>query len=187
MAFIKSASTFCDLIIDNIPEVCLIGRSNVGKSSIVNAICKQAIAKVSSKPGYTQLINYYDCEKFRLVDLPGYGYANVSKSKQNFLVNLVEMYLQKAKNLKAIFQVCDINVITDLDRQMAAFFQKQQINHYIVLNKVDKQSGNYKNQIHKILNFFSVEESKIIIISAIKKTNIDFLVNKMIEASRLKG
>lgn len=184
MAFIKSASSTQDLIIDNIPEICLIGRSNVGKSSIVNAICKQNIAKVSSKPGYTQLINYYDCKRFRLVDLPGYGYANVSKSKQDYLVNLVEMYLQKSKNLKAVFQICDINVITNLDQQMATFFQKQRATHYIVLNKVDKQSGNYKNQIQKILNFFSIEASKIIIVSATKRTNITFLVNKMIEASK---
>ena len=177
MNFIKSAFSEKDFINDNINEICFIGRSNVGKSSLINALANSKIAKVSSTPGRTQLVNYFDCGVFRLVDLPGYGFAKVSKQKHDELVYIVESYIHKSKNLKAIFQVCDAGVIMPIDVEMSKYFNTLKLDHFIVLNKIDKQSGNYKNIIPKILKMLEVDEEKIILTSAQKNINIKKLNN----------
>ena len=79
-SFIKSCFSTKDWMNDDKREICFIGRSNVGKSSLINALANAKIAKTSNTPGRTQLANFYDFEKFRLIDLPGYGFAKVSKS-----------------------------------------------------------------------------------------------------------
>ena len=184
MKFIKSAYYASDFINDDTNEVCFIGRSNVGKSSLINSLANKKIAKVSSTPGRTQLINFYDFGKFRLVDLPGYGYASVNKQKKNELVYLVETYLKESKNLKAIFQVCDASVIMEIDSEMSKYFNSLNLKHYVVLNKIDKQSNNYVNHLSKISKTLEVDIQNIITTSTKKNINIKLLNNLLYEATR---
>ncbi|MDE7434159.1 MAG: ribosome biogenesis GTP-binding protein YihA/YsxC, partial [Mycoplasmoidaceae bacterium] len=94
---------------DDKTEFCFIGRSNSGKSTIINAIANKKIAKSSSMPGRTQLVNFFDCGKYRIVDLPGYGFAKVSKESKKYLSLIIEEYLLHRKNLFGVFQICDAN------------------------------------------------------------------------------
>lgn len=182
MSFIKSAKSETDLINDNTPEVCFIGRSNVGKSSVINAIFNQNIAKTSNTPGRTRLINYFKYKNFRIVDLPGYGYAKVSKDQLVDLQKTIENYMLNAPNLKCVFQVCDANVITRLDAEMADFFSEHFLKHIVVLNKIDKKSwGHYKNNITNIANYLNVDQTDLIFVSVRKKINIDKIKNKIFD------
>jgi len=173
MKFIKSAEFANQFIIDGKPEVCFIGRSNVGKSSVINAIANNKISRTSNTPGRTQLINFFDNDKYRLVDLPGYGYAKVSKVKRAQLSAIIDEYLVKSKNLKAVFQICDANVITELDQKMSIFFENNYPNHFIILNKIDKQKMfHYKNALTEVASFLNISQDRLILVSATKRINI---------------
>ncbi|MGL4948013.1 MAG: ribosome biogenesis GTP-binding protein YihA/YsxC [Mycoplasma sp.] len=174
MKFIKSATKPSEYIIDGMPEVCFIGRSNVGKSSLINALANSKVAKTSNTPGRTQLINFFQCDKYRIVDLPGYGFAKLSKGQQLDISRMIETYLLDSKNLVAVFQLCDINVVTDLDQEMSEYFQSfEDIKHFIVLNKIDKQKMyRYKSQLDKISQFLKVDKENMILVSARDRTNI---------------
>ena len=93
-----------------LPEVALAGRSNVGKSSLINALMnRKALARTSAQPGKTQTINFYNInEAMYLVDLPGYGYAKVAESEKEKWGKMIENYLQSSKQLKAVFLLIDI-------------------------------------------------------------------------------
>jgi GTP-binding protein len=171
--FIKSASSFDSWIKDQTTEICFAGRSNVGKSSIINALANQQIAKSSKTPGRTQLVNFYDFGSYRLVDLPGYGYMLGGNKLRNDITKIIDEYLTQRVNLYAIFQVCDANVVTELDSEMSKYFQKRFKNHYILLNKIDKANiSKYHNQLPSIAKFLRVQPDKIILISAKNKLNI---------------
>lgn len=177
-SFIKSCFSTKDWITDDKKEICFIGRSNVGKSSIINALANAKIAKTSNTPGRTQLANFYDFDKFRLIDLPGYGFAKVSKSKHYELSKIISEYIYLRSNLYAVFQIIDITVITDLDIQMSELLSKRFNNHFIVLNKADKESKSYfDNNITKISTKFNKQKEDFICVSAKNKTNITQLKN----------
>ncbi len=176
--FIKSASKETDWINDGKVEICFIGRSNVGKSSLINALAKQDISRTSNTPGRTQLVNFFDFGNFRLIDLPGYGYAKVNKSKKEELNQMIESYLINRKNLYAVFQICDCNIITDRDKAMANFLRSKFSNFYVILNKIDKESKSFfDNNISKISSYLNLNKDLFIPISAKKKTNINKLEN----------
>ncbi|WP_412032226.1 ribosome biogenesis GTP-binding protein YihA/YsxC [Malacoplasma muris] len=176
--FIKSAESPRDWISDTKKEICFIGRSNVGKSSLINTLANNNIAKTSNMPGRTQLVNFFDFGKYRVVDLPGYGFANVSKSKQLDLLNIINTYLTQRENLICVFLVCDINVITEKDVEMVDFLSNNFPNFYILLNKSDKYSkSHFDNNKIKIASYLNVDVDKLIPISAKKKTNITKLFN----------
>ncbi len=180
MKFIKSATKASELIYDNLDEVCFIGRSNVGKSSLINAISHSKISRVSNTPGRTQLINYFEDKNFRLVDLPGYGYAKVSKQKRKELIQIVEEYLFNSTSLRAVFQIVDGNVITVLDQEMSIFFQNNFENHVIIMNKIDKQNiSKYVNNLNKTADFLNVDKENIIMISAKNGTNVNLVLSKI--------
>ncbi|MGL4951428.1 MAG: ribosome biogenesis GTP-binding protein YihA/YsxC [Mycoplasma sp.] len=175
MKFIKSATKPSEYIYDAMPEVCFIGRSNVGKSTLINALSNSKVARTSNTPGRTQLINFFQSDKYRLVDLPGYGFAKLSKQQQYEISKMIEIYLNHSKNLVAVFQLCDINVITDLDVEMAEYFQsfRKKIKHFVVLNKIDKQKMyRYQNKVDEVSQAFKVDKENIILVSARDKTNI---------------
>lgn len=178
--FIKSASKQEDWIVDDKTEICFIGRSNCGKSSLINAIAKQTVARSSSTPGRTQLVNFFDSSKFRLVDLPGYGFASVSKKMKSYLEVIIQEYLLYRKNLFAVFQVCDANVITEDDARMSKFLQQRFINHFVILNKTDKHPiSTYQNNLAKTARFLGTKIDSIFLVSAKKKTNIDLIEKKI--------
>ena len=174
--FIKSALKIEDWINDSKKEVCFVGRSNVGKSSLINSLANQKIAKVSNTPGRTQLANFFDFGSFRLVDLPGYGYASVDKKGKLELLRIINEFLSHRINLVLVIIVCDINVLTEKDKEMLEFIKQNFKNYYVALNKSDKHNkSHFHNNKHKFSSYLEVEEERLIPISAKTKDNLNKL------------
>ncbi|WP_044567405.1 ribosome biogenesis GTP-binding protein YihA/YsxC [Anaerococcus provencensis] len=151
---------------ENIEEIAFVGRSNVGKSSFINAFLgRKSLAKTSSIPGKTRTINFYNIDnKFRLVDLPGYGYAKVSKKEKEKWDKLINEYLHDRENLKEVFLLVDIrHEPTDLDLQIYDWIIDSGFTGFIIATKYDKIS---KNQLQKhisaIMKKLDVEDEGLI-------------------------
>ena len=126
---------------DDQTEIAFVGRSNVGKSSLINSLVGQkGLAKTSSTPGLTKMINYFVInENFRIVDLPGYGYAKTGQKHIANWAGLMEEYLLGSQSLKSVFMLLDCRIRpTDLDRMMLEFLDSYQIPFVVVVTKVDK-------------------------------------------------
>lgn len=126
------------------PEYAFIGRSNVGKSSLINMLtCTKALAKVSQTPGKTQLINYFLINNsWNLVDLPGYGYAKVSKSDRKEFSDIITRYIQKRENLYLLFVLIDSRLEPqDSDINFVNWLGANQIPIALVFTKTDKVSS----------------------------------------------
>jgi len=124
-----------------LPEIALVGRSNVGKSSLINTLCmRRQLARVSGTPGKTRLVNYFLInDSFYLVDLPGYGYASVSRDEQAKWAQMVEGYLSGSEFLRHILLLVDIrHAPSQADQQMAYWIQHYDIPCTIVATKGDK-------------------------------------------------
>ena len=161
--FIKSSSNWKECPQTNIPEFSFIGRSNVGKSSLINMITKKKIAKVSRNPGKTLLINHFLINNnWFLVDLPGYGYANISKKEKRKIENIITDYFKNRDNLLLTFILIDIRhepQIIDLD--FIIWLSNNNINFKIIFTKEDKLNANLKDKkIKKYLNIL-FEKTKI--------------------------
>ena len=139
--FIKSVYNLNDLPKDAFPELVLCGRSNVGKSSFLNSIFnKKNIAKTSSSPGKTRSLNYYKIEnKFFIVDLPGFGYAKVSKKEREAWKQLIGKYLSSDRDIQMIFHFIDSrHEPTQLDVYLNEFLREINLPYVVILNKTDK-------------------------------------------------
>ena len=161
------------------PECCFVGRSNVGKSSIINAITKsKKLAKTSKTPGRTQNINLFMISnKINIVDLPGYGYAKVSKVKRKELSYLMEDYLMQRNNLKEVYVLIDCKVgIKDSDIDILDLISESNKKFSIVLTKIDKCALSFINkQSESLTSFLQNYESnfnKIFATSSSKNTGI---------------
>jgi GTP-binding protein len=142
------------------PEFAFIGRSNVGKSSLINMLTgRKGLAKVSATPGKTQLINFFNInDRWYLVDLPGYGYAKVSKSQQRSLANMIEGYLAKRQQLVLAFVLIDANVPpTRVDLDFINSLGELQVPFAIVFTKTDrhKKGVNQTDNISAFLQALS--------------------------------
>jgi GTP-binding protein len=155
---------------NGLPEWALVGRSNVGKSSFINTMLgRKNLAKTSNTPGKTRLINYYKVnEQYLFVDLPGYGYAKVSKTEQEQWRRNLEKYLSKRKEIQAIVQLIDArHGPQESDLQMFAWLDHHELPVLIVLTKTDKISKNdIANQIHKTAKVLKIEPEYIVPFSA---------------------
>ncbi len=138
--FEKAFAKLSQLENSTVPEICFSGRSNVGKSSLINKILgRKSIARVSSKPGKTITINFYKVDSVRLVDLPGYGYAKVSFSEKERWAELMEGYFGSNRNIKMVFQLIDMrHPATDYDISMLEFLSANEIPFTVILTKADK-------------------------------------------------
>ena len=126
---------------DGLPEIVLVGKSNVGKSSFINTLVnRKKLARASSEPGKTRQINFYNMDnKFYLVDLPGYGYSKMSKQEQQRVGNFIEEYLKKSKNITLIVFVIDIrHEPTTNDKLMYDYIFKTNLPSLVIANKADK-------------------------------------------------
>ena len=146
----ESTASIPELVIKK--ECCFIGRSNVGKSSLINAITKtKKLAKTSKTPGRTQSINIFEIDnKINLVDLPGYGFAKVSKIKRENLMLLIEDYIKKRNNLSHIYLLIDSKVgLKNSDIDMIDYINYCKKIFSIILTKIDKVSKNHINLQNK--------------------------------------
>ena len=163
---------------DNKTEFLLVGRSNVGKSSFINTmIGRKNYAKTSATPGKTQTLNFYLCNNsFYLVDVPGYGYASVSKATQKKFGLMIEEYLKTRSNLKNVFMIIDgRNKPTENDVLMYNYLKYYNIPVTIIANKYDKISVNNREKTLKnITNILKLnEDDKIIYFSSVNKKGRD--------------
>ena len=155
------------------PEVAFVGRSNVGKSSLINFITnRKHLAKTSQIPGKTKLINYFLVNKsFLLVDLPGYGYAKVSKEEKTNWGDFLEDYLVKSKNLKCVYLLLDVRrTPTDQDEQMVKFLYFNHIPMKVVITKTDTLSRSQVfNQLFMITGKLGLTKGDILLSSSLDK------------------
>lgn len=165
-------------------EICFIGRSNVGKSSLLNALFgTRKLVKVSSTPGKTQLVNYFMVDnRFYCVDLPGYGFARLPKKEQLKWQKMIEGYLMKNKYLKMIYLLLDArHELQTIDRQMIEWLDHYGLNYSIILSKCDKIS---KNDVNKIINNFKKNIPSVEILPFSVKNN-EMIVGLKKEIARL--
>lgn len=154
--FIKSASKPNEFIIDDLPQIAIVGRSNVGKSSLINMLANNKnMAKTSSTPGRTRLVNYFNVnDQFYLVDLPGYGFAKASKTEKESWDGVLDNYFNNTHNLKLVLVLLDSRHLpTPLDVMMIEYLVNKNIQYQIVLTKADKLSNNeYFKSVRDISN-----------------------------------
>lgn len=168
------------------PEVSFAGRSNVGKSSLLNKLMyRKGLAKVSSTPGKTATINFYDVDGADFVDLPGYGYAKVSKSEKGRWSELIEGYFAQERAFALVVSLVDIrHEATPLDLQMISFLQESGLPFAVVLTKADKlskqQAMRQTAAIRKQLQL--PQGTPLVATSAEKGTGMDEL-RKLIDAA----
>jgi GTP-binding protein len=184
--FLKGLVSEDESLEDQTPQVALIGRSNVGKSSIINAITGQKdLAKTSSFPGRTQQINLFllsvsGKNKIYLLDLPGYGYAKASKTDQARLQTLIHWYLfgSHYAQKKVVLIIDSVVGITETDFQMLHSLEQEGKNVIIVANKIDKLKKNeVSNKLKGIRE--AAGDYKIIPLSAKDRLGISELINEM--------
>ncbi|MBF1180628.1 MAG: YihA family ribosome biogenesis GTP-binding protein [[Eubacterium] sulci] len=166
----------------SLDEIAFVGRSNVGKSSLLNLLTnRKSLARVSGNPGKTRTINFYLInDAFRFVDLPGYGYAKVSKSITADWDRMMDDFFKQRKNLKRVVQLVDIrHEPSKLDIQMYEYLRSYGLDGLVCATKADKISGNQKQKnlsvIRKSLSLG--KEDKIVPVSALKKTGHDVLLD----------
>ena len=147
--FTYSAGLSSQLRPDDRPDVVFSGRSNVGKSSLINTLCnRKSLARVSSKPGKTATINFFDAKTFNLVDLPGYGYAKVSKTEKLRWAELVEGYFAAGRRIALVVQIIDMRHKPSADdMDMISFLHDSGTPFIVVMTKSDKlNKTEYKTQ-----------------------------------------
>ena len=178
---------------ERVPEIAFAGRSNVGKSSLLNLITgRKSLARVSGSPGKTRTINFYRCSAksddgetkydFRIVDLPGYGFAKISRSESEKWGEMMESYLENREGLLKVVQLVDIrHKPTAQDVQMYEYLRYYGLDGIVVATKADKISNNERTknirEIRKTLNM--AKNDAVIPVSALKKTGERELLNEL--------
>lgn len=164
--------------IDDLPEIAFAGRSNVGKSSFINSMINRVnLARTSSKPGKTRTVNFYIInDSFRLVDLPGYGYAKVSMSERENWGKIIKAYFDNRENLKEVVLLVDIrHEPTSQDLMMYEWIISYGYRGIVIATKADKISkGNWQKQSKIIREKLSISDQNLVIpYSSEKKINVD--------------
>ena len=165
----------------DLPEIAFVGRSNVGKSSLLNYLTgRKSLARVSGSPGKTRTINFYRInDAFRIVDLPGYGYAKVSREITKDWDKMMADFFEKRESLRRVVQLVDIrHEPTGQDVEMYDFLREYGLSGLICATKADKVSGNQRqNSISVIKKKLKLTSSDIIIpVSALKRTGKEELL-----------
>lgn len=171
---------------DNLKEIAFAGRSNVGKSSLLNLLTgRKKLARVSGSPGKTRTINFYRINnEFRIVDLPGYGYAKVSKSMSETWGDMMETYFETRQGLVKVIQLVDIrHAPSKQDVEMYNYLRHYGLDGIVVATKADKVSRNEMQKcIKQIRNTLQLSKEDLVIpISSLKKTGHDQLLQVMEE------
>ena len=153
--FIKSASTYASKPEKNLKEIVFVGKSNVGKSSLINALVKnKGLAKTSSKPGYTKLLNYFEIdEKFYLVDAPGYGYTASGGKLLDSFSKMMETYFENPSLAGVIFIVDSRHKLSNDDIEFYNFIVEKNVPFVLIASKCDKLNQSEKAAMKKHITF----------------------------------
>ncbi|MFH0813757.1 MAG: ribosome biogenesis GTP-binding protein YihA/YsxC [Pseudomonadota bacterium] len=182
--FIKSTFQPQDYPPDSLPEVAFAGKSNVGKSSLINTLVnRKKLAHTSSTPGRTQSINFFRInQKITFVDLPGYGFAKVPLAIKRQWKPMVETYLQSRKNLYLVVVILDCRRESSSDDiSLLEWLKFHNIPLAVVLTKIDKVSHNQKTKQKALIKkSFSLEESQIVLFSAVSGEGKEDLWKKIL-------
>ena len=177
-SFFRAASE-AETLPKNISEVIFCGRSNVGKSSTINALCSQKnLARTSKTPGRTRTINVYSVSMGRwIIDLPGYGFARVSPKEKELWQKMIETCISERKSKKTIYIVVDAFVgPTELDYDMAFWLKEHGVPFKVVANKCDKiPQVDMEAVSNKIAEYFEIEKKDVFAISAKQKIGAEKL------------
>ncbi len=189
VSFLKSITNIKDKPTPKLPELAVVGRSNVGKSSLINSIFNQKkLAKISSTPGKTRLINYFLVNnKFYFVDLPGYGFARVSKQDTEKWKKMIENYLKDNSELRLVLLLVDSRRgIMQIDITTMDWLSYYQINYKIVLTKVDKISNNELSKTKsKVIE--QIEDENVMVFSSKNGKGRNELINLLNYEMNLKN
>jgi len=168
--FIKSATCKDQYPVSTLPKIAFLGRSNVGKSSLINVLVGQkGLARTSSSPGRTRIINFFEIdETYVFVDLPGYGFARVSRQVRAQWGPMIEEFLREDENLKLAVVIVDARrQPTSLDQMMVEWLRRYQLPFQLVASKTDKLSGNRRpSAVSELSRHFEVDS--IISFSALR-------------------
>ena len=176
--FEASYGTVAQLPEPTTPEVSFVGRSNVGKSSLLNKLIgRKQLAKVSSQPGKTANINFFDVDGVRFVDLPGYGFAKVSRSEKQRWADLIGGYFEQERSFNLVVALVDIrHDAQKLDLEMLAFLIEAELPFVVALTKADKLSRSKQmQQLASLSRQFGLSKDQMIVTSSEKGTGIDEL------------
>ena len=168
--FVRSLSAFTNFPGQGLPEVAMVGKSNVGKSSLINSMTGNSkLARTSSAPGKTRLVNLYLInDSFFLVDLPGYGFAKAPKQEKEKWAEMIEGYLKGSENLRRVFQLVDLrHEPTREDQMMVEYLRHYDIPFTVVATKADKLSGAQRGRsIPAICRALAVQPWEVIVYSS---------------------
>lgn len=181
--FLLSQSAFAPFPQQGMQEIAMAGKSNVGKSSLINSLTRHSkLARTSSEPGKTRLINYYEInEDFLLVDLPGYGFARAPKSEQEKWAKMIEGFLTGSENLRHVFHLVDIrHAPTREDQLMTEYLRHYDIPFTVVATKADKLSKAQRGRsIPVICRTLAVQPWEVLSYSSEDLTGRDALLDKI--------
>ena len=178
VTFIKSAPGIEDAPKGGYPEVLIVGKSNVGKSSLINALCqRKALAFTSSKPGHTRLLNYYDVDhRFYLVDAPGYGYAKGSIDLDKHFGEMMSNYLKDAKLLSLVLLLIDSRrEFSENDIEILDYLKSSNIPFLVVITKMDKINQKERALMEKRLVALDIQKENVCLTSSRENRSLESL------------
>lgn len=184
--FVQSFTTKNDGSVQTLPEVIFIGRSNVGKSSLINALInRKNLAFTSKKPGFTKLLNYYNVDNsFYLVDAPGYGYAKTGKRTNEAFEVMMNNYFSDNPSLKMIYLLVDSRRDFSLeDKEFLAFVLHFNLKVTIVFTKADKLNQSMRAKAKNMMKQLLTDQAfEVFFTSSMDKENIDLLQNHIVRS-----
>lgn len=162
VSFVKSTPSVKERPQDQLPEVLIVGKSNVGKSSLINTLCqRKSLAYTSSKPGHTRLLNYYNIDnKFFLVDAPGYGYAKGGVDLDRLFGTMMDEYFTDNNYLKLVLLLIDSRrEFGENDTEILNYLIESKIPYFVVITKTDKINQKGRSELNKRLKEMNVLEN----------------------------
>ena len=178
VTFVKSCPTRKEKPQVSKSEVLIVGKSNVGKSSLINALCaRKKMAFTSSKPGQTRLLNYYDIDnQFYMVDAPGYGYAKGGLDLDRLFAEMMESYFDNNKELKLVLILLDARRELSLDDQeIISYVKESNVNFYLVITKYDKVNQKEKAALNKRLTVEGFNKEQVYFTSSLNNDGLNLL------------
>ena len=183
--FVASYGTVAQLPEPTTPEVSFVGRSNVGKSSLINRLLgRKNLAKVSATPGKTANVNFFDVDGITVVDLPGYGFAKVSRAERERWANLISGYFEQERSFNLVVSLVDIrHDAQELDLQMIDYLREEELPFVVALTKADKLSRNKAaQQKARLAKGLGVSPEQMILTSSETGLGIDELRRRIEDA-----